>query len=91
MRYEFVDGMKDMSPPLDMNLTPVTPTVFAATGAGASFSEDHMPVVFSTLSNGTSCVYVGSGRRQPAGVGGSATSIWLRGCTRTAELDGVSA
>lgn len=59
MRYEFVDGMKDMSPPLDMDLTPVTPTVFAASGAGASFSEDYMPVVFSTLSNGTACVYVG--------------------------------
>ncbi|WP_084958391.1 serine hydrolase domain-containing protein [Thermoactinospora rubra] len=59
MRYEFVDGMKDMSPPLDMDLTPVTETVFAATGAGASFSEDYMPVVFSTLSNGTACVYVG--------------------------------
>ncbi|MBN6056890.1 beta-lactamase family protein [Nonomuraea sp. RK-328] len=59
MRYEFVDGMKDMSPPLDMELTPVTPDVFAASGAGPSFSEDYMPVVFSTLSNGTPCVYVG--------------------------------
>ncbi|MBN6057710.1 beta-lactamase family protein [Nonomuraea sp. RK-328] len=59
MRYEFVDGMKDLSPPLDMELTPVSRTVFAATGAGPSFSEDYMPVVFSTLSNGTPCVYVG--------------------------------
>ncbi|WP_188196239.1 serine hydrolase domain-containing protein [Nonomuraea sp. SYSU D8015] len=59
MRYEFIDGMKDMSPPLDMDLTPVTPTVFAASGAGPSFSEDYMPVVFSTLSDGTACVYVG--------------------------------
>ncbi|WP_082309830.1 serine hydrolase domain-containing protein [Nonomuraea sp. SBT364] len=59
MLYEFVDGMKDMSPPLDMALAPVTPTVFAASGAGAAFSEDYMPVVFSTLSNGTACVYVG--------------------------------
>ncbi|MEV0106658.1 serine hydrolase domain-containing protein [Nocardia sp. NPDC050799] len=59
MLYEFVDGMKDMSPPLDMDLTPVTPTVFAASGAGPSFSEGYMPVVFSTLSNGTACVYVG--------------------------------
>ncbi|MET7465640.1 serine hydrolase domain-containing protein [Nonomuraea sp. NPDC005501] len=59
MRYEFVDGMKDMSPPLDMELTPVSPGVFAASGAGPSFSEDYMPVVFSTLSNGTPCVYVG--------------------------------
>ncbi|MEV5503151.1 serine hydrolase domain-containing protein [Nonomuraea fuscirosea] len=59
MRYEFVDDMKEMSPPLDMELLPVTQTVFAATGAGPSFSEDHMPVVFSTLADGTACVYVG--------------------------------
>ncbi|MGW3343009.1 hypothetical protein ACWDA3_06865 [Nonomuraea rubra] len=59
MRYEFVDGMKDLSPPLDMALAPVTETVFAASGAGPSFSEDHMPVVFSTLAGGTRCVYVG--------------------------------
>ncbi|MET7461133.1 hypothetical protein [Nonomuraea sp. NPDC005501] len=59
MRYEFVDDMKDMSPPLDMELIPVTQTVFAATGAGPSFSEDYMPVVFSTLADGTACVYVG--------------------------------
>ncbi|MFG1678782.1 serine hydrolase domain-containing protein [Nonomuraea sp. NPDC049269] len=59
MRYEFVDGMKDLSPPLEMTLEPVTDTVFAASGAGPSFSEDYMPVVFSTLSNGTECVYVG--------------------------------
>ncbi|MEU6713589.1 serine hydrolase domain-containing protein [Nonomuraea sp. NPDC046802] len=59
MRYEFVDGMKDLSPPLDMELTPVSPGVFAAAGAGPSFSEDYMPVVFSTLSTGTKCVYVG--------------------------------
>jgi hypothetical protein len=59
LRYEFVDGMKDFSPPLDMELTPVTDTVFAASGAGPSFSEDWMPVVFSTLSTGTECVYIG--------------------------------
>ncbi|MFD1545141.1 serine hydrolase domain-containing protein [Nonomuraea guangzhouensis] len=59
MRYEFVDGMKDLSPPLEMTLEPVTETVFAASGAGPSFSEDYMPVVFATLANGTECVYVG--------------------------------
>jgi CubicO group peptidase (beta-lactamase class C family) len=59
MRYEFVDGMRDLSPPLDMELAPVTETVFAASGAGPSFSEDYMPVVFSTLTDGTRCVYVG--------------------------------
>ena len=59
MRYEFVDDMKDLSPPLEMDLEPVTETVFAASGAGPSFSEDYMPVVFSTLTNGTRACYVG--------------------------------
>ncbi|MEV6675129.1 serine hydrolase domain-containing protein [Streptomyces sp. NPDC051162] len=59
MVYEFVDGMKDFSPPLDIDLVPVSETVFAGTGAGPSFSEDWMPVVFSTLADGTGCVYVG--------------------------------
>lgn len=59
LTYEFVGGMKDFSPALDMDLVPVTDTVFAASGAGPSFSEDWMPVVFSTLSNGTECVYIG--------------------------------
>ncbi|MEW9547361.1 serine hydrolase domain-containing protein [Nonomuraea sp. NPDC050783] len=59
MRYAFVDGMKDLSPPLEMELTPVSPGVFAASGAGPSFSEDYMPVVFATLPGGTPCVYVG--------------------------------
>ncbi|MFG3408901.1 serine hydrolase domain-containing protein [Streptomyces sp. NPDC048142] len=57
--YEFVDGMKDMSPPLDIELVPVTESVFAGTGAGPSFSEGYMPVVFSILTDGTRCVYVG--------------------------------
>ncbi|MEV0381751.1 serine hydrolase domain-containing protein [Nonomuraea sp. NPDC050643] len=59
MRYEFVDGMKDMSPPLEMELEPVTETVFAASGAGPSFSEDYMPVVFATLTDGSQVCYVG--------------------------------
>ncbi|MFF0151689.1 serine hydrolase domain-containing protein [Micromonospora sp. NPDC005203] len=59
LRYEFVDDMSDLSPPLEMDLEPVTETVFAASGAGPSFSEDYMPVVFSTLSNGTRVCYVG--------------------------------
>ncbi|GGO32214.1 hypothetical protein GCM10011576_62260 [Micromonospora parathelypteridis] len=59
MRYEFVDDMKDLSPPLEMDLEPVTETVFAASGAGPSFSEDYMPVVFLTLTNGTRVCYVG--------------------------------
>ncbi|MFE9582510.1 serine hydrolase domain-containing protein [Nocardia sp. NPDC006044] len=59
MLYEFVDDMKDMSPPLSMDLTPVSATVFAAAGAGPSFSEDYMPVVFATLGDGTEACYVG--------------------------------
>ncbi|MCM2389580.1 serine hydrolase domain-containing protein [Streptomyces albipurpureus] len=59
LRYEFVDGMKDFSPPLDMELTPLSGTVFAASGAGPSFSEDWMPVVFATLPDGTACCYIG--------------------------------
>ncbi|MEV0389338.1 serine hydrolase domain-containing protein [Nonomuraea sp. NPDC050643] len=47
------------TPPLDLSLEPVTETVFAASGAGAAFSEDYMPVVFTTLNDGTECVYVG--------------------------------
>jgi hypothetical protein len=57
--YEFVDGMKDFSEPLEIDLLPVTESVFAGTGVGAAFSEDYMPVVFSTLQDGTSCVYIG--------------------------------
>ncbi|NUP41592.1 MAG: beta-lactamase family protein [Streptomyces sp.] len=59
LRYEFVGGMKDFSQPLEMDLIPLSDTVFAASGAGPSFSEDWMPVVFSTLSNGTACCYIG--------------------------------
>ncbi|MBT2545272.1 beta-lactamase family protein [Streptomyces sp. ISL-44] len=57
--YEFVDGMKDFSEPLQIDLLPVTETVFAGTGVGAAFSEDYTPVVFSTLPDGTGCVYIG--------------------------------
>ncbi|GHE43791.1 serine hydrolase domain-containing protein [Streptomyces vinaceus] len=57
--YEFVDGMKDFSEPLRIDLLPVTETVFAGTGVGAAFSEDYMPVVFATLDDGTPCVYIG--------------------------------
>ncbi|MGV9879661.1 serine hydrolase domain-containing protein [Streptomyces sp. NPDC003006] len=59
MTYEFVDGMKDFSEPLEIELIPVTETVFAGTGVGAAFSEGHMPVIFSTLQDGTGCVYIG--------------------------------
>ncbi|MEW2574857.1 hypothetical protein [Streptomyces syringium] len=52
MVYEFVDGMKDLSEPLHIDLLTVTETVFAGTGVGAAFSEDYAPVVFSTLRHG---------------------------------------
>ncbi|MFF5371703.1 serine hydrolase domain-containing protein [Streptomyces sp. NPDC013187] len=59
MVYEFVDGMKDFSEPLEIELVPVTERVFAGTGVGAAFSEGHMPVIFSELLDGTGCVYIG--------------------------------
>jgi hypothetical protein len=34
-------------PSMDMELIPVAHNVFAATGAGSSFQDDFMPVVFS--------------------------------------------
>ncbi|MDP9842851.1 serine hydrolase domain-containing protein [Streptosporangium lutulentum] len=55
LRYEFVDGMKDLSPPLEAVLIPVTDTVFAATGS--AFGVDALPVVFATLADGTRCCY----------------------------------
>ncbi|MGP4102547.1 serine hydrolase domain-containing protein [Nonomuraea sp. KM90] len=60
IRYEFVDDMKDLSPPIESPLVPVSQTsdrtVFAA--SGGPYGEDYIPVVFATLSNGTPCVYV---------------------------------
>jgi hypothetical protein len=50
--------MKDLSPPIEADLVPVSDGVFAAAGTGA-FTEDWMPVVFSTLTDGTACVYIG--------------------------------
>ncbi|MFI9506021.1 serine hydrolase domain-containing protein [Nocardia sp. NPDC052566] len=59
MLYDFVDGMAGVSPALSMELTPVSENVFAASGAGPSFAEDYMPVVFATLTDGTEACYVG--------------------------------
>ncbi|MFC5183506.1 serine hydrolase domain-containing protein [Actinomadura harenae] len=62
IRYEFVGGMKEIvesmggfSPSVEGDLTPLSPTVFAA---GGLFGHDYMPVVFSTLPDGTPCVHV---------------------------------
>ncbi|KNB52496.1 penicillin-binding protein [Streptomyces caatingaensis] len=65
--YEFVDGMRDFSPPIEAELVPVSrtvsgttvETVFAASGVGAAFSEDWMPVVFTTLADGSSYCCIG--------------------------------
>lgn len=57
--YEFVDGMKDLSKPLRIDLLPVTRTAFAGTGVGSAFSTDYTPVIFSSLPDGTRCVYIG--------------------------------
>nr|WP_260864780.1 hypothetical protein [Streptomyces incarnatus] len=57
--YEFVDGVKDLSEPLRINLLPVTETAFAGTGVGSAFSTDCTPVIFSSLPDGTRCVCIG--------------------------------
>ncbi|MFD6227688.1 serine hydrolase domain-containing protein [Streptomyces sp. NPDC060232] len=59
LRYEFADGMRDFSPPLELDLTPLSATVFAAAGAGPSFGEEWTPVVFAALVDGTPCCYIG--------------------------------
>ncbi|MDA0563534.1 beta-lactamase family protein [Streptomonospora sp. S1-112] len=58
MRYAFVDGMAGFAPPFETDLVPVEPGVFAVPGMGA-FAGEWMPVVFSTLPDGTGCVYIG--------------------------------
>lgn len=58
MRYAFVDGMAGFAPPFETHLVPVEPGVFAVPGMGA-FSGEWMPVVFTTLADGTACVYIG--------------------------------
>jgi CubicO group peptidase (beta-lactamase class C family) len=58
MRYELTGGMKDFSPPIEVDLVPVSDTVFAAPGAGA-VAADWMPVVFTELPDGTGCLYLG--------------------------------
>lgn len=58
LRFELTGGAKDLSPPIEVDLVPVTETVFAAPGSGA-IKADWVPVVFSTLPNGTRSVYFG--------------------------------
>ncbi len=49
--------MKGLTPPVEADLVPVSETVFAAKSSGSS--SDWMPVVFSSLPDGTGCCYVG--------------------------------
>ncbi|RZQ62365.1 serine hydrolase domain-containing protein [Amycolatopsis suaedae] len=56
IRYEFVDELDGLAPPMEAELLPVSPTVFAAPFdlGGRPYS----PVVFHTPAGGTPCVYV---------------------------------
>lgn len=58
IRYEFTGTMARLSPPIEGDLLPVSDGVFGATGAGPSFSEGLMPVVFTELAGRQYC-YVG--------------------------------
>lgn len=51
--------MVGYSPDPERELVPLSETVFAGAGGGASFAEDWMPVVFATLSDGTRGAYIG--------------------------------
>ena len=59
LTYEFVDGMSSFAPPIEADLVPVTDTVFAAQPRTGAFRADWLPVVFSTLTDGTHCCYIG--------------------------------
>jgi CubicO group peptidase (beta-lactamase class C family) len=58
LRYAFVDGMAGLAPPIESDLVAVSDTVFAGRADGP-FGDDWMPVVFSTLEDGTGCAYIG--------------------------------
>lgn len=53
--YEVNDGRKDPSPPLEIELIPVSGTVFAGAGAG----QDWIPVVFHKLEDRSIYCYIG--------------------------------
>jgi CubicO group peptidase (beta-lactamase class C family) len=54
--YEFIGTMAHLSPPIEGDLLPVGPGVFGAAGAGPSFSEGLMPVVFSRIGDRLYCI-----------------------------------
>ncbi|WP_169086151.1 hypothetical protein [Paenibacillus sp. PL91] len=53
--YEIFEGRQAPSPPMEIALSPVSETVFA----GASIGQDWIPVVFSTLTDGSVYCYIG--------------------------------
>ncbi|WP_043193301.1 serine hydrolase domain-containing protein [Streptomyces sp. NRRL F-2664] len=59
LRYEFVGGLRDFSPPLELDLVPLSATVFAATDSGPGAGRAWTPVVFAALVDGTPCCYTG--------------------------------
>ncbi|MCJ8012358.1 beta-lactamase family protein [Paenibacillus sp. KQZ6P-2] len=55
LRYEIFDGRQAPPPPMEIILIPVSESVYAGVGA----SEDLIPVVFSTLTDGSVYCYIG--------------------------------
>ncbi len=58
VRFEPTGAIADFSPPLDLDLVPVTETLFAAPGQGVMNAE-WIPVTFTRLPDGTDGVYFG--------------------------------
>ncbi len=56
IRYEFTGTMAHLSPPIEGQLFAVSDGVFGADGAGPSFSEGLMPVVFSRIDGELYCI-----------------------------------
>lgn len=53
--YEISDGRQTPPPPMEIELIPVSETVFAGAGAG----QEWIPVIFSTLTDGSVYCYIG--------------------------------
>ncbi|MEV6913209.1 serine hydrolase domain-containing protein [Amycolatopsis sp. NPDC051071] len=53
--YEFADAIKDIAPPIEAELVPVSDHVFA--GTNPMSGDDWMPVLFSKLPDGTEYCY----------------------------------
>ncbi|GLF99118.1 serine hydrolase domain-containing protein [Streptomyces yaizuensis] len=59
LRYEPDERFLMCSVPRDMDLVPVTDKVFAGPAIGAGTMGEWLPVVFTTLPDGSRCVYLG--------------------------------